>query len=401
MGLTYIPEIDKYLSHIELDIWEGKSILHPNLVKYYKDLWTKEFYDKHPEFKHTINITVGSNHNATGTSIQESTKLSSKSFTEADTKIVPESVDIKRKLKLITSCSYRIPGENITCGCNHYCTLKALPAQSMLCLSCVENKLSKMSKDDITKLDEQKGYMSRIKRPLFWAYGVTTVPGRRSNTLPRTLASLRLAGFYEPRLFIDGCSAMGADSYEKEFKLPVTSRDKNIRTFGNWYLALHELFIRNPLANRYAIFQDDLVTYRNLRGYLDESPYPDKGYLNLFTFPVNQEINKKENGDKQGWFKSNQMGKGAVALVFDRDATLALLSSFHMAERPTDQTRGHRAVDGAIVTALKQVSISEYCHNPSLVYHIGDISSMNNPKHPNTQCFLGEEFDATNLLEKM
>ena len=37
-----------------------------------------------------------------------------------------------------------------------------------------------------------------------WAYGITTVPSRRENLFERTLQSLAVAGFDNPRLFVDG-----------------------------------------------------------------------------------------------------------------------------------------------------------------------------------------------------
>lgn len=224
-----------------------------------------------------------------------------------------------------------------------------------------------------------------------WAYGVTTVPDRANDLLPRTLESLRGAGFPTPRLFIDGeCDPSIYDQYD----LDKTFRGDNVRTFGNWVLAAWELYIRYPTYNRFAIFQDDFVTYRNLRSYLDSCKYPEKGYWNLYSFPQNEKL--AENPDC-GWHLSNQLGKGAVALVFDTDALRALLSSEDFVSRPLSVHRGHRSVDGGIVTALKKKGYNEYVHAPSLVQHTGIMSSMGNKKHQQSMSFRGEEFDAANL----
>lgn len=231
-----------------------------------------------------------------------------------------------------------------------------------------------------------------------WSYGVTTVPGRRDNLLPRTLTSLKLAGFDNPRLFVDG--EKDGVSWFKQFGSPVTSREPTIRTFGNWFLGAMELFIREPNADLYAIFQDDFVTYRNLRYYLERCTYPDRGYWNLYTFPSNQQLAPKtvHGGTKEGWYPSNQLGRGAVALVFDKKALLTLFQQQHMVERPSHATRGHRAVDGGIVTALRKVGYSEYVHSPSLVQHTGVVSSMGNQPHLQAVSFRGESFDAMELL---
>lgn len=228
---------------------------------------------------------------------------------------------------------------------------------------------------------------------MIWAYGVTTVPSRLTNELPRTLDSLKLAGFDKPRLFIDGAKD---DSKYQQFGLETTCHYPNLRTFGNWITALIELYIRQPEAGRYAIFQDDFVTYRNLRGYLEKSPYPDKGYLNLYTFPSNQGLAPKDG--TYGWYLANQLGRGAVALIFNKEAAKALLYSRHIVDRPEDPLRGHKSIDGGIVTALKKAGFSEYVHNPSLVQHIGDISSMGNERQKKAISFKDQDFDALDLL---
>jgi len=227
-----------------------------------------------------------------------------------------------------------------------------------------------------------------------WAYGVTTVPMRQKDLLPRTLASLAKAGFDKPRLFIDDCSlALGIDFCD-QFGLEITARWPAIRTFGNWALGLAELYIRYPTADRYAMFQDDLVACTNLRAYLEVCPYPSKVYLNLYTFPQNLLLAK----GRRGWYPSNQMGRGAVALVFSRDAVVTLLCQSHMVNRPQDAHKGWKSIDGGIVTAFKLAGWQEYVHNPSLVQHVGTLSSMRNHPHPQADSFPGEDFDALSLV---
>jgi glycosyltransferase involved in cell wall biosynthesis len=158
---------------------------------------------------------------------------------------------------------------------------------------------------------------------------------------------------------------------------------------------LWELYIRNPNADRYAIFQDDFVTYKNLRQYLDSQPYPKRGYWNLYTFPVNQKLAK---GTK-GFYLSNQMGKGAVALVFNKEAVQVLLNSKHFVNKVAAVRHPTSSVDGAIVTAMKNEGYLEYVHNPSLVQHTGLQSSMGNINKPENLAtsFRGQEFNAMDL----
>jgi len=225
-----------------------------------------------------------------------------------------------------------------------------------------------------------------------WAYGVTTVPMRMNELLVRTLHSLVDAGFDKPRLFIDGLA--DPMQYVNSFGLEVTCRYPTIRTMGNWALGLAELYIRNPSADRYAMFQDDLIASRNLRQYLERTSYPEKGYQNLYTFPINLRLAK----GCIGWFPSNQRGLGAVALVFSREAVTTLLRQTHFVTRPQDAQRGWKSIDGGIVESMKQAGFREHVHNPSLVQHTGVLSAMRNKPHALADSFRGEDFDLMSLL---
>lgn len=230
-----------------------------------------------------------------------------------------------------------------------------------------------------------------------WSYGITTVPSRMCECFPVTLDSLRRAGFDKPIVFVDG--ANGGHEY---FGTEIVYRPSNVGTVANWILAILEVYLRDPHADRYAMFQDDFITYRNLRTYLESVPYPAKSYLNLYTFPQNQEL----CGPQSGFYRSNQNGLGAVALVFDREAIISLFSgSDHLMRKPTDRTlygtreRGRILIDGGIVESMNKAGYTEYVHNPSLVQHIGQVSSMGSGRQQLAVSFRGEGFDAMNLLK--
>lgn len=255
---------------------------------------------------------------------------------------------------------------------------------------------------------------------LKWAYGVTCVQSRARSLLPRTLLSLRTGGFPHPTLFMDGCTFEDAAAYEQQLGLPLEVRRGRLGAYGNWFLALATLYIRNPACDRYAIFQDDFVTVRNLRQYLERCRYPDpearqfgqgpqqlgkpvpqaRGYWNLYTFPSNQAYAPTDSRGRQrvGWYESDQLGKGAVALVFSRAAVVTLLTSFHMTERVMTPGRGTKAIDGGVVAALAKEGWREYVHNPSLVQHTGaDTTIEGNPPHLLAESF-DEQLDPLTLL---
>lgn len=252
-----------------------------------------------------------------------------------------------------------------------------------------------------------------------WVYGVTTILERRDNLLPRTLSSLKRGGFDSPCLFVDGITHKEALVYEERFKLEVVNRNPRVckeagdrmevgksygvRTFGNWLLGLQELYLRDPEADRYAMFQDDMVTYANLRQYLEKCKFPLNGYWNLYTFPNNHAFFKRvgQTGRFEiGWAQTNQRGLGAVGLVFNRLGVTTLLGSKHMVERPLSKDRGWRNIDGGIVSAFVKAGGKEFVHNPSLVQHVGTYSSMGNPTHQQAIWWRGEEFDALSLVNE-
>ena len=239
-----------------------------------------------------------------------------------------------------------------------------------------------------------------LRKPLKWTYGVTTVPERFNGLLPRTLSSLYKAGFGSPRLFIDGCDPKCAHDYQLTYPLlEISSRYPTIRPFGNWALALAELYIRDPHADRYAIFQDDILAVSNLREYLENIDYPGStvnrpGYWNLCTYPHNAALAP----DTNGWFISNQKGLGAQGLVFNHEAVMLMLKHKNFVDRPMDPNRGWRRIDGGVVNTMAAVGWVEYVHKPSLIDHTGLQSSMANPRQPRINTFPGQAFDARTLL---
>lgn len=239
-----------------------------------------------------------------------------------------------------------------------------------------------------------------MSKPINFVYGITTVPLRlKDHIFVRTLNSLKVAGFDEPRIFVDG--AKTPKDYE-QFGLDVTVRDPAIHITGNWILSMWELYLREPFATRYIVFQDDIVVCKNLKQYLRKCKNPEGScYYNLCTYPSNFAL---ANGH-HGWYLSNQRGKGAQALMFDHKAVRELLGHPHLVERMQDARRGLHAIDGGVANSLTRVGFKEYVHNPSLVFHTGKVTTKTgksaNKVQPDAQSFRGEEFDSLELLSEV
>ncbi len=244
-----------------------------------------------------------------------------------------------------------------------------------------------------------------------WAYGVTTVPERRKDLLPRTLESLINAGFPNPRLFVDGDD--DTLSWSREFNLSVTCLSPRIRLVGNWVLGLYQLYIYHHDVDMYAMFQDDMVICHNVMQYLSWCKLPSNGYLNLYSFPINEVL--APQGDSIGWYPAKpHSGKGGLALVFTKEQVRKLLTHRYVIDKHQDVHRGWRAMDGMVVEAMLDMGYTEYCHKPGLVQHTGHTSTFN--KHNNAQgiddgkpkymwrgellsnTFPGEDYDAMELL---
>lgn len=246
-----------------------------------------------------------------------------------------------------------------------------------------------------------------MKPPLNWMVGVTTVPQRRTSLLPRTLVSLQRAGFKEYRLFVDGCSPELYTSYKNEFNCQVTLRDTPVGVVGNWILSFYELYHRNSKADRYLMVQDDVLFVRNLRAYLEQSLFPQKGYANLYTMSrLNEAVIQ---GKPAGWYQGAlcnpgqpwQVGRSAMALVFTNEGATTLLKQESLVMKPKAAALeiAQRAIDGGIANAMNTAGWREYIHNPSLVQHLGLRSTLNPPAvHPLALTFPGEDFDARDLL---
>ncbi len=221
-----------------------------------------------------------------------------------------------------------------------------------------------------------------------WACGVTTIPKRMPTLLGQTLKSLAAAGFETPRLFIDGMKAKEWAERAPEWgmeHLSVTLREPPVvRVAGNWILTLYEMLQREPEKDMFAVFQDDVTLCKNVRQYLDRCIYPDgpwspnlgykPGYWNLYSAPSNERMQLSDKPN--GWHTSNQLGHGALALVFSRQAATTLLGSYYLAQRCHSPDRGWRAIDGGIACAMTHEKWTEYVHKPSLVDHTGTLRSF-------------------------
>lgn len=222
--------------------------------------------------------------------------------------------------------------------------------------------------------------MTTTGKDLVWSCGMTTMEGREF-AARRTMASLVVNGGFPANSIATFC-----DSHP--------CRSKQLGAFANWVLAAWELYLANPRADRYAIFQDDITCGVNLRKFLDQSPEPARGgYWNLCLWPGNAD-------GRKGWYPApNPCGLGAQGLVFTNSAMRIILMSRWLTDHPLDRIRGNRAIDGIVRTIMDGAGYTEYVHNPSLVKHEGSqCSTLQLTHYPETVNF-HESLDLLTCLD--
>jgi hypothetical protein len=135
-------------------------------------------------------------------------------------------------------------------------------------------------------------------------------------------------------------------------------------------------------GDRYAIFEDDVMACRQLREYLERCP-PGKGSWNLLTLEENRAFTKVV----PGWLESNQLGRSACGLAFERPTADCLLQMERFVRGPS---RGETMFDAVVIATLKSLGYKELGHYPSLLQHVGIETTLGN-SFGHVSAFLGEE----------
>jgi hypothetical protein len=208
---------------------------------------------------------------------------------------------------------------------------------------------------------------SLVKR---WALGVTTAP-RLAPTLGECLASLASAGWDRPRLFVDGAATVPSAFAG----LPRTDRNPQLGAWPSYYLALAELLMREPQADAYLIVQDDALFAADLevRAYLERVLWPGKTPWTVSLFcprPYTQE--------QPGWYPFRGVWVwGAQAFVFSREAAQTFLADLEVVRHRWTRVRHPLAdIDWRIGQWAAQRRRPIYYPTPSLVQHVGEVSSL-------------------------
>ena len=227
-----------------------------------------------------------------------------------------------------------------------------------------------------------------------WAVGITTAP-RRQPTLERCLRSLQSCGWDQFHLFIDG-----EITVSEEFSAASTTvRNPAAGAWRNFYLSLSELVRRYPSCNALMMIQDDALwsTHLPVRDYLEQIRWPDDN-----RFVISPYCCADYTAEKAGWHEFRDMWVyGAVALIFSRTAAEDFLADPIVIERcRIDYPAG---IDVVIGDWAKRRNIRVIFPTPSLVQHIGDVSTLWSTARAvglrRATRFVGDEFYVSSTAE--
>lgn len=227
-----------------------------------------------------------------------------------------------------------------------------------------------------------------------WAVGITTAP-RRQPTLDVCLRSLQACGWETLHLFIDG-----EVSVAEEFAAASrTVRNPAAGAWRNFYLSLSELLRRYPAANALLMIQDDALwpSHLPVRDYLEQIRWPEDD-----RFIISPYCCADYTEAKPGWHEFRDTWVyGAVALIFSRTAAEEFLADPIVIERCRHEYQA--GIDVVIGDWAKRRNIRVIFPTPSLVQHIGDVSTLWSTARAvglrRATRFVGDEFVVTTAAE--
>ncbi len=241
-------------------------------------------------------------------------------------------------------------------------------SQAKVLLECAIDQLSLIVREETERTFPVSHNLSKESSDadkFTWASAMLTAP-RTNSRIETSLFSLRRAGFENIRVFAEPNTPIPTDVDSAL----VTRRSRRHGNMLNFYACLSTLLEETPGADAYAVFQDDIVAAIGLRQWCEEQFWPlGNGIVSLFT-PKIHAMNTS------GWRVISpgvQRVCGAQAIVFRKDILQLFLSDPHVLRELQLRSFSDDAVIGGW---LQRTGQGIAYHTPSLVQHVGEISSI-------------------------
>jgi hypothetical protein len=202
------------------------------------------------------------------------------------------------------------------------------------------------------------------------AIAITTAK-RSKPTLARAYTSLRAAGFQEEVLVAAEPGSLIPEAIALDSRARVVLNEKNLGCFGNWKHACKTL-LATTKTPWILIVQDDAIWQRDSACSLRQQMKDRSSLRTGFVSPYVSVYNLKKSF-VDGW---NETGAGwdwcgALAFCMDREAAEDLLRAERFIKHP-----GPKQVDAIVGLAMLDLRRPSFVHLPSLVDHIGEVSTM-------------------------
>lgn len=199
------------------------------------------------------------------------------------------------------------------------------------------------------------------------AIGMITCP-RIGLDVQKTIDEVRRGGFHEPiHLFCEP----GTPDIEPERDLIVHHNPVRLGVLGNWAHCLRWL-IKNTSADYLMVCEDDVVYCKGARATweMHVGQASEVGFWSLYTPRRDAGL----TGNHSGWMARNR-GRdtwGTLAMCFPRSSAERLAAYPPLSNE--DQLQGH--TDYIVAECFLLAEIACYYHNPSLVDHVGRVSTI-------------------------
>lgn len=226
-----------------------------------------------------------------------------------------------------------------------------------------------------------------------WAVGVIT--SRRAQPTIRTcLEHLLAAGWADAHVFCEPGSEAALPGWHSLW----SNRGRQLGCWANFYLSAWELLLTHPRADYFLLLEDDAKMYCGVapstREYLTtlcQLVLHDHAALSLYASGSFVCTDPMLHSVHQGWCFS-----GAVALVLGREALRHFLTDSRVAGHrfDNDDWHGTRLNDSVLGRwALEDYKKPIGIHAPTLVQHVGDISTIDNPAGRRASFYIGDLAD--------
>ncbi|MCA9043337.1 MAG: hypothetical protein KDA69_03400 [Planctomycetaceae bacterium] len=173
-----------------------------------------------------------------------------------------------------------------------------------------------------------------------------------------------------PELFVDGETDVPLALQQ----LPQTKRTPQLGARGNYYRTIEDVLTKHPEADALMLVQDDCIWPGELpvREYLEQSLWPTEGHCLVSAWCC-----ADDTSPTAGWNRYSATWRyGAVTFILPRATAELFVSDRQIQQSFLGANAVHGGISGLLGEWASANDIPVFFPTPSLVQHIGDISTI-------------------------